>query len=131
MMKLRAFAAVAIMSVLGSGCALMHRSADTIIDPADAAQSVVLHVENRSTGSVELRTVVQGRSDFIGSVGASDVTNILLDRSLFPTASLYIVGIPTGSGGRANVGPLAASKGATINLVLESSLPQSHATISP
>jgi hypothetical protein len=130
MMKLRLLAVMAAATVLGSGCGLSHGSAGgTYISPADAANTVVLHVSNVSTMPMELRTVQNGRSDFIGSVGASDTTSILLDPTLFPTGSLYVVGIPANSQGRASVGPLAASKGARIMLTIESDYTHSHAIV--
>ncbi len=132
MMKFRALAvaAIATAAALGTGCALSHGSAGgTYIDPADAAATVVLHVTNVSTMPMELRTVQNGRSDFIGSVGGADTTSILLDPTLFPTASLYVVGIPANSQGRATAGPLAASKGSRILFTIEPDYSHSHAIV--
>jgi hypothetical protein len=133
MMKIRAFAVVAVVAaaaMLGSSCLLPHGAAGgTYIDPADAATSVVLHVENLSSSSIELRAIQNGQSLFVGSVAAADSTSILLDPSLFPTATLYVAGIPAGGSGRAMAGPLAASKGSTINFTIESRLRDSHAIV--
>ncbi|MEO6878560.1 MAG: hypothetical protein ABI205_08785 [Gemmatimonadaceae bacterium] len=135
MRKLRALAVpivatLATVAMLGTGCALSHGSAGgTYIDAADAAATVVLHVSNVSTMPMELRTVQNGRSDFIGSVGAADTTSILLDPMLFPTASLYVVGIPANSQGQASAGPLAASKGARILFTIEPNYAHSYAIV--
>jgi hypothetical protein len=132
MTKFHAFTVAAAAAVLASGCGLSHNTAGgTYIDPADAAQTVVLHVVNHANESLELRTVQNGQSLFIGSVGAQDSTSLLLDSSLFPTATLYVLGIPAGGRGRAAVGPLSASKGQQINMTVEPSLGLSHATVVP
>ena len=98
--------------------------------PTDAAKTVVLHVENRNIAPMELRTILNGRSEFVGSVAGNDSTDILLDPVNFPTGFLYIAAIPSGGGGRALVGPLGASKGETIMLTIEPALDQSHARVS-
>ena len=132
MMKFRALTIATAAALFGSACGLSHNSAGgTYIDPADAASTVVLHVVNHSSESMELRTVENGQSLFIGSVGAQDSTKLLLDPSLFPTATLYVLGVPPGGYGRAAVGPLSASKGQQINMTIEPSLGLSHATVVP
>jgi hypothetical protein len=132
MIKFRALTIAAAAAVLGSGCALSHNSAaGTYIDPADAAATVVLHVVNHSSESMELRTVQHGQSLFIGSVGAEDSTSLLLDPSMFPTATLYVLGIPAGGRGRAAVGPLSANKGQRIDMTIEPTLGLSHARVVP
>ena len=65
----------------------------------------------------------------IGSVGSNDSTSVLLDPVMFPTATLYLVGIPAGGRGRAVVGPLAASKGDQINFTIESAFDLSRAIV--
>jgi hypothetical protein len=86
-------------------------------------------VKNQSTEPLELRTVLEGRSTFIGSVGPVESTSILLDPSLFPAGFLYIVGIPADGRGRALVGPLAASKGDKIRFTISPELSMSSATV--
>jgi hypothetical protein len=100
-----------------------------VIDPADAAKTVVLQVSNQSTSPMELRTIQNGRSQFVGSVGGSDSTSILLDPQLFPTGSLYIAAIPSGGRGRALVGPLSAGKGDKIQFNIQPALDQSRAIV--
>jgi hypothetical protein len=100
-----------------------------VIDPADAAKTVVLQVSNQSTSPMELRTIQNGRSQFVGSVGGSDSTSILLDPQLFPTGSLYIAAIPSGGRGRALVGPLSAGKGDRIQFNIQPALDQSRAIV--
>jgi hypothetical protein len=130
----RSFLIVAAAAALGgaaSSCTgLTQGSASGQIEPADAAKTVVLHVENRNIAPMELRTILNGRSEFVGSVAGSDSTDILLDPVNFPTGFLYIAAIPSGGGGRALVGPLGASKGETIMLTIEPALDQSHARVS-
>jgi len=48
---------------------------------------------------------------------------------IFPTATLYLVGIPAGGRGRAVVGPLAASKGDMITFTIESAFDLSRAIV--
>ena len=64
------------------GCARYNESssAGTTIDPAEAAQTAVLNVKNENGRGMELRSVVNGQSTFIGSIGPSDSTSILLRR---------------------------------------------------
>ncbi|HEY4218151.1 MAG TPA: hypothetical protein VGM67_13490 [Gemmatimonadaceae bacterium] len=132
MIKFRALTIIATAAILGTGCGLSHGNAGgTYISPEDAASTVVLHVVNRSSESLELRTVENGQSLFIGSVGAADSTALLLDPSLFPTATLYVLGVPASGRGRASVGPISATKGQQINLTVEPSLGLSHATVVP
>ena len=130
----RSFLIVAAAAALGgaaSSCTgLTQGSASGQIEPADAAKTVVLHVENRNIAPMELRTILNGRSEFVGSVAGNDSTDILLDPVNFPTGFLYIAAIPSGGGGRALVGPLGASKGETIMLTIEPALDQSHARVS-
>lgn len=127
----RAGLAIAAAFTLAAGCARYNEgsAAGTVISPADAASTALLQVRNLSNESLELRAVALGQSRFIGSVGANDTTAILLDPSLFPTANLYIVGIPADGMGRAVAGPLAASKGDQIKFTIEPALDMSHAIV--
>jgi len=130
----RSFLIVAAAAALGgasSSCTgLTQGSASGQIEPADAAKTVVLHVQNRNIAPMELRTILNGRSEFVGSVAGNDSTDILLDPVNFPTGFLYIAAIPSSGGGRALVGPLGASKGERISLTIEPALDQSHARVS-
>jgi len=129
MFTARAILVVATVASLGTACAgATQGSASGQIAAEDAAQTVVLHVDNKNTAPMELRTILNGRSTFVGSVAGNDSTSILLDPMNFPTGFLYIAAIPTG-GGRALVGPLGASKGETINFTIEPVLDQSHARV--
>ena len=126
----RVLVILAAAATLGSGCARYSDSAaGEVIDPAEAAKTVVLHVTNQSMSSMELRAINDGRSNFIGSVGPNDSTDVLLDPVMFPTATLYLVGIPADGRGRAVVGPLAASKGDQINFNIQSAYDLSRATV--
>lgn len=128
--KSRTFVILAAAVTLGAGCArYSDSSAGEVIDPAEAAKTVVLHVNNQSNASMELRALNDGRSYFVGSVGPSDSTEVLLDPILFPTANLFVVGIPTDGHGRAVAGPIAASKGDQINFTIASAFDLSHATV--
>jgi len=99
------------------------------IDPADAAKSVVLSVKSQYSSGAALYAVEEGQSRFVGSVGANDSTEILLDASLFPTGFLYITAVPGDGRGRAVVGPLAASKGDKIVMNISPELRLSRATV--
>src|SRR5437867_397420 len=130
MRKLSAVLVLATAVSLGAGCARYSESAaGEVIDPADAAKTVVLHVDNRNPVSMELRTIVNGRSEFVGSVGGNDSTDILLDPSILPTGFLYVVAIPADGRGRAVAGPLAANKGNWIKFSVEPVLSSSHAIV--
>jgi hypothetical protein len=104
-------------------------SAGTTIDPAEAAQTAVLNVKNENGRAMELRSILNGQSTFIGSIGPSDNTSILLDANLLPTSGLYIVAIPDDGRGRALVGPLTATKGDKINFTIRPTLSMSNATV--
>jgi hypothetical protein len=99
------------------------------VDPAAAAKSVVLSVKSQYSSGSALYSVENGQSRFIGSVGANDSTEILLDPSLFPTGFLYITAVPGDGQGRAVVGPLAASKGDKIVMNISPDLRLSRATV--
>ena len=89
----------------------------------------MLNVRNENGRGMELRSVVNGQSTFIGSVGPNENTSILLDANLFPTSLLYVVAIPDDSRGRALVGPLTASKGDKINFTIRPTLSMSDAQV--
>ena len=126
----RAGLTIAVAAALGAGCAgYNEQSSSGTISPADAANTAVLRVRNLSNESLELRAVMLGQSRFIGSVGANDSTVILLDPSYFPTANLYIVGIPPDGRGRAVSGAIAAGKGDQIKFTIEPELGLSHAIV--
>lgn len=132
MLKRRMACAVAMAAILGVGCAHGFQSAASgeVIDPAAAAQTVVLHVKNQNSQTMELRTLIDDRSTFVGSVGGNDSTSILLDPSLFPAGFLYVVAIPADGRGRAIAGPLSASKGDRIQFTVSDILSASRAIVS-
>jgi hypothetical protein len=123
--------ALAMTAMIGAGCAHgFESSASGEIDPAAAAKTVVLHVDNKNLQTMELRTLLDGRSTFVGSVGGNDTTSILLDPSMFPAGFLYVVAIPGDGRGRAIAGPLSASKGDRIRFTVSEILSASTATVS-
>jgi hypothetical protein len=133
MRNTRVLLVLAAAAMLGAACngIIQSSSAGTVIDPADAKNTVVLHVRNGNTSPMELRTILNGRSQFAGSVGGNDSTSLLLDPQLFPTGLLYIAALPAGGRGRALVGPLSANKGNQIDFTIEPALDQSHAIVVP
>jgi hypothetical protein len=129
-LKRRMACALAVAAIVGTGCAHgFESSAAGEIDPAQAAKTVLLHVENQNSQTMELRTVLDDRSTFVGSVGANDSTNILLDPGMFPAGFLYVVAIPADGRGRAIAGPLSASKGDKIQFRVSQTLSASNATV--
>jgi hypothetical protein len=133
MLKARAFVILIATATMGVGCNryMQGSEAGGVIDPADAAKTVVLHVRNQNPSPMELRTILNGRSQFVGSVGGNDSTSILLDPGMFPTGLLYVTAIPTDGRGRAVAGPLSAGKGDKIQFTIEPALDQSHAIVVP
>jgi hypothetical protein len=125
----RNLAAAAMMAVLGAGCARYTQAAGDVIDPESAAQTVVLEVRNVSTQPMELRTVYNGESRFVGSVAGLDSASVMLDPHIFPTGSLYLAAIPSDGRGRALVGPLAATKGDRIRFTIQPALGMSNAVV--
>src|SRR5262249_27000402 len=101
--KYRTGFALATAMLIAVGCAHGFESSASgeVIDAAAAAKTVVLHVDNQNPQSMELRTVLDGRSTFVGSVGGSDSTSILLDPTMFPAGFLYVVAVPADGRGRA------------------------------
>jgi hypothetical protein len=134
-MKLKSLAVLSAAAVLGgsfaTGCAryTVSSAGGEIADPAEAAKTVVLNVENTNTSPMELRATLNGKSYFVGSVGGNDSANLLLEPTLFPTAVLYITAIPADGRGRATVGPLGASKGDKIKFIIRPALDLSSATV--
>jgi len=126
-----AVALVAASMTWGTACARYSEgaAAGTTIDPAEAARTAVLTVKNENGRGMELRSVLNGQSTFIGSVGPNDATIILLDAQLLPTSLLYLVAIPDDGRGRALVGPLTASKGDKITFTIRPTLSLSNATV--
>ena len=104
-------------------------AAGMTIDPAEAARTAVLNVKNENGRGMELRAIQNGQSTFIGSVGPNDNTSILLDASMLPTSTLYIVALPDDGRGRALVGPLTATRGDKINFTIRPTLSMSDARI--
>ena len=131
MFRSRVFLIFAATTIAGAGCNRYYGSTagGEVISSTDAAKTVVLHVENLGQTPVELRTIQDGRSIFVGSVGGQDTTNILLDPGLFPTGTLYLAGLSGDSQGAARVGPLSASRGDLIRLTLQPTLRLSNAIV--
>jgi len=130
MLKARGLMGLTIAATISVACAsLGGGTGSTVISRADAAKSVVLHVDNLSPSPMELRTISNGRSAFIGSVGGQDTTNILLDATLFPTGSLYIAALPSDRRGQARVGPLSAGRGDIIKFTIQPALDLSRAVV--
>jgi hypothetical protein len=130
MLKTRALLILAAATTIGAACnRYSQNSSAGVIDPADAKNTVVLHVKNQNTSPMELRTILNGQSQFAGSVGGNDSTSVLLDPQMFPTGFLYVVAIPTGGRGRAVAGPLSAGRGDKIVFTIEQALDQSHAIV--
>jgi len=134
MLKFKSVLIVAVAAVLstsiGAGCARYSGSAaGDVIDPADAAKTVVLNVQNTNLSPMELRAVLDGHSYFVGSVGGNDSTSVLLDPTFFPTGFLYITAIPSSGRGRATVGPLGAGKGDIIQFTIRPALDLSSAIV--
>ena len=131
MFRGRMFLILAASTVLGAGCNRYYGSTagGEVVTPAEAKKTVVLHVQNLHQSPLELRTVQNGASLFVGSVGGQDSTNILLDPALFPTGSLYIVAVAADGNGAARVGPLGASKGDEIRMTVQPALDLTRAIV--
>ncbi|HEX8946552.1 MAG TPA: hypothetical protein VF785_25670 [Gemmatimonadaceae bacterium] len=130
--KIHTLAILVAAATMGAACnRYTQNSSAGTIDPADAKNTVVLHVQNMNTSPMELRTVLNGRTQFVGSVGGNDSISLLLDPTMFPTGLLYVVAIPTGGRGRAVAGPLSAGRGDRIDFTIEPALDQSHAIVIP
>ena len=131
MRVMRSTLSLLAVASLGLTCARYHESSagGEVISRADADATVVLHVQNLGTRMVELRSVQDGRSRFIGSVGGQDTTSVLLDPLLFPTASLFIAAYAQAGGQRVVVGPIAAGKGDEIDLTVQEGLVGSQANV--
>jgi hypothetical protein len=124
-------ATLLVAALLGGACARYHGSsaAGEVISAQDAAETVVLRVQNLGMAPVELRTIQDGRSRFVASVAAHDTSSILMDPSLFPTASLFIAAYAQAGGQRVVVGPLAAGRGESIELTVQEGLFGSQARV--
>ncbi|HEY4132875.1 MAG TPA: hypothetical protein VGM50_19835 [Gemmatimonadaceae bacterium] len=131
MVGIRKLYIVAAALTLGVGCARLSQGSagGELFDPVDAASTVVLHVDNLSNEPMELRTIYNGKSQFIGSVSGNDSTSLLLDPTIFPTGVLYVVAIPSDMQGRALVGPLTATKGNRIRFTVQPALGMSSAIV--
>jgi hypothetical protein len=130
----RKFAVVLIAGSMMWGAGACARNSEgsaagMTIDPAEAARTAVLNVKNENGRGMELRAIQNGQSTFIGSVGPNDNTSILLDASMLPTSTLYIVALPDDGRGRALVGPLTATRGDKINFTIRPTLSMSDARI--
>jgi hypothetical protein len=122
---------LAAATTFGGACGRYNQAAAAgdVISPQDAKQTVVLHVNNQNPQSMELRTIINGRSEFVGSVQGNDSTSILLDATRFPTADLFVLALPADGHGRAISQRLAADKGERINFLLMPALDQSSAVV--
>jgi hypothetical protein len=124
-------AALLVVVLLSGACARYHESSDAgeVISAHDASEAVVLHVENLGMAPVELRSILDGQSRFIGTVAAHDTSSILMDHTLFPTASLFIAAYALAGGQRVVVGPLAAGRGESIDFTVQEGLRGSQARV--
>ena len=131
MFRRRTLMILAASAALGAGCNRYYggTAGGEVVTPAEAKKTVVLHVQNLHQSPMELRTVQNGRSLFVGSVRGQDSTNILLDPTLFPTGSLYIVAVAADGNGATRVGPLGASKGDEIRMTVQPALDLSRAIV--
>ena len=118
-----------LAAMLSAGCARYMEAGGDVIDPAAAKQTVVLDVKNLNVQPMELRTILNGESRFVGSVAGNDSTSILLDPTMFPTGYLYVTAIPGDGIGRALSGPLSAAKGDHIRFTIQPALNMSHAIV--
>jgi hypothetical protein len=128
---MRGAAATLVAALIGGACASYHESSagGEVISARDAAETVVLHVQNLGLNTVELRAIQDGQSRFIASVSARDTSSILLDPLLFPTANLFIAAYAEAGAQRVVVGPLAAGKGDKIDLTVQEGLIGSQANV--
>jgi hypothetical protein len=131
MFRSRTLLILTAAAITGAGCNRYYGSTagGEVVDRTEASKTVVLHVENLHQSPMELRTIQNGRSLFVGSVSGQDSTNILLDPSLFPTGSLFILARAADGHGTARVGPLSASKGDEIRMTVQPALDLSRATV--
>jgi hypothetical protein len=131
MFRTRTLLILAASVLAGAGCNRYYGSTagGEVVTPTEAKKTVVLHVQNLHQSPLELRTVQNGRSLFVGSVGGQDSTNILLDPTLFPTGSLFIVAVAADGNGAARVGPLGASKGDEIRMTVQPALDLTRAIV--
>ena len=131
MLGIRGLLVLATAAMVASGCGRIQQSADEdqVVDPAAAAKTVVLRVQNLSTYSMELRTILNGRSHFVGSIGGSDSTSILLDPTMFPTGTIYLTATPADGRGRALVGPISVGRGDKIQFTIQPALEMSRALV--
>ena len=121
--------AAAAMIAVGCAHGLESSASGEVIDSANASKTVVLHVDNKNSEPMELRTVLDGRSQFVGSVQGNDTADILLDPTIFPAGFLYVLAIPADGRGRAIAGPLSASKGDKIKFTVSPELNLSNAIV--
>ena len=131
MRRMRSTFSLLIAALLGATCA-RNREATAggeVISPSDANATVVLHVQNLGLSMVELRSIEDGRSRFIGAVSGQDTASVLLDPLLFPTASLFIAAYAQAGGQRVVVGPLAAGRGDKIDFTVQEGLAGSVARV--
>lgn len=131
MQRVRSTFSLLVAALLGATCARNHETSagGEVISPGEANATVVLHVQNLGLSMVELRSIEDGRSRFIGAVSAQDTASVLLDPLLFPTASLFIAAYAQAGAQRVVVGPLAAGKGDQIDLTVQEGLAGSHARV--
>jgi len=131
MLRSRSFLVLAAAALVGAGCNRYYGSTagGEIVLPEDAAKTVVLHVNNLNPSPMELRTIQNGRSLFVGSVAGQDSANIMLDPTLFPTGSLFLAAVAADGRGTARVGPLSASKGDVIRFTVEPAIDLSRAIV--
>jgi len=120
-----------VASLIAVGCARYSQinEAGDVIDPAEAAKTVVLHVNNQNVQTVEIRTIINNQARFVGTVASRDSADILLDARSFPSGFFYVTATPTDGRGRAVAGPLSASKGDKVRFFVEPTLSMSRAIV--
>ena len=121
MFQKHSFMIVAAAAVLAAGCgpSMQSSAAGDVLNPADASQTAVLHVQNLAVQSVEIHTVMHGDSRFIGAVNGQGSESMLLDPTILPTGFLYVVAVPTDGSAEIVRGPLTVAKGDRIDFTVE------------
>jgi hypothetical protein len=112
---------VAAAAVFAAGCGptMQGSAAGDVLNPVDAAQTAVLHVQNLGVQSVEIHTVMHGDTRFIGAVTGQGNQSMLLDPTILPTGFLYVVAVPTDGSPEMVRGPLTVAKGDRIDFTVE------------
>jgi hypothetical protein len=113
-----------VLAVLGTAVAFagcMHNAqaaGDVAIDPAVAANTTVLRVDNHYDAEVRVFSVMNGKENYLGTVAARRVREFALDPNLIGQPNVTFTSRQLDNSDAVSRGPFAMARGAVVDFVV-------------